>query len=182
LRFFSQVASAALRDSDLLARWGGEEFTIILPETDRHQAVAVLQRIRQSLKAAHSGAHPRFTVSFGVTDSAVAVSMEQLLQIADAGLYRSKQDGRDRVTVADGLHEEERPDDTPADEPGHLGAETDGHRETHPSGGDADGKNAVNGNRSANGNPATARRRTKRPALHEASDEQDPRATGLEIR
>jgi diguanylate cyclase (GGDEF)-like protein len=116
LRLFSQIAAAALREGDLLARWGGEEFTIILPGIDRHQAAAVLDRIRHSLAAAHSGAHPRFTVSFGVTDSAIAVSMEQLLQIADAGLYRSKQGGRDRVTVADSLTEEETPDQAPAGE------------------------------------------------------------------
>jgi diguanylate cyclase (GGDEF)-like protein len=183
LRFFSQVASAALREGDLLARWGGEEFTMILPEIDRHQAVAVLERIRQSLKAAHSGAHPRFTVSFGVTDSGVAVSMEELLQIADAGLYRSKQDGRDRVTVADGLCDEEMPDDTPADEPADVLAEADGHHEAHLNGTDVDGgKGAVGDRGGANGKPATARRRTKLPALHEASDEPEPRATGLEIR
>jgi hypothetical protein len=105
--------------------------------------------------------------------------MEQLLQIADAGLYRSKQEGRDRVTVADGLGEEETPGDRPAD----IVAEADGHRDARPNGGDDDGgKGALNGNGSAGGKRATARRRTKVPALHQASDEPDPRATGLEIR
>jgi diguanylate cyclase (GGDEF)-like protein len=115
LRFFAQIAGAALRSGDLLARWGGEEFTIVMPGVDRHQCVPVLDRIRQSLEAAHTGAHPRFTVSFGVTDSGVAVSIEQLLQIADAGLYRSKQNGRDRVTVADGPSDDERPASEPLD-------------------------------------------------------------------
>jgi len=153
LRLFSEVAGAALRDGDLLARWGGEEFTIILPGTDRHGAAAVLDRIRHSLQTARSGAHPRFTVSFGVTDTSVAVSIEQLLQIADAALYRSKQGGRDRVTIAAGLSEEEPPDQAPAGEHVALVAAVNGHRT-----------------------------RTKMPALHQAADEPDPRSTGLEIR
>jgi diguanylate cyclase (GGDEF)-like protein len=185
LRLFSQIAGAALREGDLLARWGGEEFTIILPGIDRHQSVAVLDRIRHSLEAAHSGAHPRFTVSFGVTDSAVAVSIEQLLQIADVGLYRSKEGGRDRVTVADGLSEEETPDEAPAGEHVDLVVEANGHGdgEPHLNGKQAvSGKRTVNDNGSPNAKPATARRRTKMPAVQQAADEPDPRPTGLEIR
>ena len=185
LRLFSQIAAAALREGDLLARWGGEEFTIILPGIDRHQAVAVLDRIRHSLAAAHSGAHPRFTVSFGVTDTAIAASMEQLLQIADAGLYRSKQNGRDRVTAADSLSEDETPYQAPAGEHVDLGVEKNGHGdgEAHLNGDEAaSGNRAVNGYGSANGKPATARAPTKMSALQQAADEPDPRPTGLEIR
>jgi len=176
LRFFSQVASAGLREGDLFARWGGEEFTIVLLGIDRHQAVPVLDRIRDSLKSAHSGAHPRFTVSFGVTDSTVAVSMEQLFQIADEALYRSKQDGRDRVTVADRLSADSTSNRGHDD----LLAAANGHpdRDPHANGGSA--RKSTNGN--GNGKPATTRRRTKMPALHEAADEPEPRASGLEIR
>jgi diguanylate cyclase (GGDEF)-like protein len=177
LRFFSQIAGAGLREGDLFARWGGEEFTIILLGVDRHQAVAVLDRIRHSLEAAHTGTHPRFTVSFGVTDSTAAASMEQLFQIADEALYQSKQDGRDRVTVADGHSEDGTLGEAPAD----VVVEMNGHHDAGQANGDG-GKRAANGNGRAVRKPATPRRRTKTPALHEAADEPEPRATGLEIR
>jgi diguanylate cyclase (GGDEF)-like protein len=178
LRFFSQIAGAGLREGDLFARWGGEEFTIVLLGIDRYQAVPVLDRIRHSLEAAHTGAHPRFTVSYGVTDSTVAVSIEQLFQMADEALYQSKQDGRDRVTVADGLSEEKTPGQAPDD----LVAKTNGHHNGEPHRNGDSGKRAANGNGSANRGRTTTRKRAKTPALHEAADDPEPRATGLEIR
>jgi diguanylate cyclase (GGDEF)-like protein len=101
LRLFAQVAQAALRDADLFGRWGGEEFVFALPDVDRHDAVGVLDRIRVKLAEAHTGDHPQFTASFGTTDSSQAESLEQLVQIADSGLYQSKHEGRDRVTIGE---------------------------------------------------------------------------------
>ena len=149
LRLFAQVAEQALREDDLLARWGGEEFALALIDLDRHQAIKVLNRIREMLAAAHTGDHPRFTASFGVTDSAAADSLEQMMQIADAGLYASKQSGRNQVTI--GEPSTESPSNTALT--------------------DADGNHAGNG-----------RRRVRRPAMHEAAYEEEPRASGLEIR
>src|SRR5207244_7097533 len=71
------------------------------PDVDRHQATSVLERFQQSLSEAHTGGHPRFTASFGVTDSSKAESLEQLLQLVDIGLYESKQAGRDRITISE---------------------------------------------------------------------------------
>jgi diguanylate cyclase (GGDEF)-like protein/PAS domain S-box-containing protein len=99
LRLFAQVCQSVLREEDAVARWGGEEFIIVLPDLDRQGALAVLDRLRQRLAESHLGAHPRFTASFGLTDSTEAESLEQLLQIADAALYDSKAAGRDRVTI-----------------------------------------------------------------------------------
>jgi diguanylate cyclase (GGDEF)-like protein/PAS domain S-box-containing protein len=150
LRLFAQVAEDGLRDDDILGRWGGEEFVLVLVDTDRRKAVAVLDRIRENLAGAHGGDHPRFTVSFGVTDSTAADSLEQLMQIADAGLYESKQAGRDRVTV--GERDPEAPDPVLIQHADDLPAQT------HPW------------------------RRRSRPLLHEAAEEEEPRATGIEIR
>jgi diguanylate cyclase (GGDEF)-like protein/PAS domain S-box-containing protein len=105
LRVFAQATQRALRDGDLLARWGGEEFVIMMPGVDREQGVAALERVRESLAGSHLGGHPSFTASFGVTDSTCGAGLEHLIQLADAGLYLSKQAGRDRITIADKVRE-----------------------------------------------------------------------------
>jgi diguanylate cyclase (GGDEF)-like protein/PAS domain S-box-containing protein len=99
LRTFARVASEAVRDGDLVARWGGEEFVFALREITSDQAVEVMERLRLRLAAAHVGDHARFTASFGVTDSRQSRQLEQLILIADSGLYQSKNEGRDRITI-----------------------------------------------------------------------------------
>ena len=101
LRLFSRVASEALRDGDILARWGGEEFVLALPGIDRREAARILDRLREELADAQPADTPRFTCSFGVTDSAEGATLDQMLKVADHGLYVSKQTGRDRVTIGD---------------------------------------------------------------------------------
>jgi diguanylate cyclase (GGDEF)-like protein len=105
LRVFAQVAHAALRDDDTVARWGGEEFMFVLPDLDRHHATSILERIRAVLSESHTGGHPPFTASFGVTDSSCASSLVELVRLADLGLYAAKEAGRDRITISDALPE-----------------------------------------------------------------------------
>jgi diguanylate cyclase (GGDEF)-like protein/PAS domain S-box-containing protein len=100
LRLFAQATLKALRDVDLVARWGGEEFVIVMPGADAEQAVAVLERIRARLDQVLQGQVP-FTASFGVTDSSRSSSLEELIQLADLALYKSKDSGRNRITVSD---------------------------------------------------------------------------------
>jgi diguanylate cyclase (GGDEF)-like protein/PAS domain S-box-containing protein len=101
LRLFAQVAQDALRDDDTIARWGGEEFVIVLHQLDRFEAVVVTDRVRQALARAHPGETPRFTASFGIADSTQGETLEQLLAIADTGLYAAKNGGRDRAHMGD---------------------------------------------------------------------------------
>jgi diguanylate cyclase (GGDEF)-like protein len=99
LRQFAQVCQSVLRGRDIVGRWGGEEFVIVLPGLDSHGAMPVLERLRQRLTESHTEGNPSFTASFGVADSSEAETMEQLVQIADAALYASKAAGRDRITI-----------------------------------------------------------------------------------
>lgn len=101
LRAFAQTAQEILRSDDTIARWGGEEFVVVVPDLDRHQTISVLERIRTRLAESHLGGHPAFTASFGITDSTRAKTLEELLQLADAALYAAKEAGRDRIITSD---------------------------------------------------------------------------------
>ncbi len=100
LRRFATIARACLRDGDTAARWGGEEFALLLPHASGAQALDVCERIRDELAStARGGVTPAFTASFGIVESNAEHSLEQLLRAADHALYASKHNGRDRATL-----------------------------------------------------------------------------------
>jgi diguanylate cyclase (GGDEF)-like protein/PAS domain S-box-containing protein len=99
LRLFAHVVRQVLRDDDLVARWGGEEFLIALPDANADAAVEVMDRIRSNLARSLDGGQVRFTASFGVADSTASGSLQELIQLADVGLYLSKTAGRDRTSI-----------------------------------------------------------------------------------
>jgi len=96
----AQVIANGCRSSDLAGRYGGEEFAIILPETERDGASTFAEKIRASIEGARfaDGDQTELTASLGVatypTDGATATD---LLQSADTRLYKAKADGRNRV-------------------------------------------------------------------------------------
>lgn len=103
----SGALRAAIRDTDLAARFGGDEFVVLLPEADAGQAVSCIERIRQGIARSRvAGAAEGATASAGVAvfDPAVraSVSVSAWLRQADAALYAAKAAGRDRVLVAHG--------------------------------------------------------------------------------
>jgi diguanylate cyclase (GGDEF)-like protein len=104
LRALSDVFRESLRDVDLAARLGGEEFAVLLPETDYSGAAGVAERLRASLAslelAAPDGEGFGVTASFGVAVYPEAQSVDELLRTADAALYRAKAEGKNRVALA----------------------------------------------------------------------------------
>ncbi|KAA2315501.1 sensor domain-containing diguanylate cyclase [Pseudooceanicola sediminis] len=104
LRGVAQACFANLRDADLFARIGGEEFAIFLPMTDAAHAAALAERLREQISLTPydlDGAAVRITASFGITQVRADVEgVEAGLKIADAMLYRAKLDGRNVCRVA----------------------------------------------------------------------------------
>lgn len=88
------------RRVDTLARWGGEEYLVLLPETDTAEAVNTANRIRQAVAAKtceYEGQTLNVTISVGVASIRGSESVDRLLQRADEALYRAKTLGRNRV-------------------------------------------------------------------------------------
>jgi diguanylate cyclase (GGDEF)-like protein len=100
LREVTATMRAELRRTDLLARFGGEEFAIVLSRCTKDDALATAERIRSSL-ARHvimaNGAGETVTVSIGVAERLDGASAEQLIAAADNALYAAKNAGRNRV-------------------------------------------------------------------------------------
>jgi diguanylate cyclase (GGDEF)-like protein len=103
LRSFAGAARAELRASDVLARWGGEEFLLMLPNTEPAEAARVLQRIGARVAAiAVPGFELARPVSFsgGLAARGDGESFDEAIGRADRALYQAKSSGRDRVVMA----------------------------------------------------------------------------------
>jgi diguanylate cyclase (GGDEF)-like protein len=91
---------------DILARYGGDEFVVILPETTVRTACMVAERLRQSIRThvflKELGIHKQLTASIGVAGFPEhAETKQDLIRKADEAMYRAKAGGRDRIAVAE---------------------------------------------------------------------------------
>ncbi len=106
LQWITRLCRDAIRDTDLFGRVGGEEFAILLLETDAAEAVVVAERLRQSIYDNHfvndDGAQIPLRVSVGVAQRQTATeSLSELMVRADKALYRAKSEGRNKVVEAE---------------------------------------------------------------------------------
>lgn len=96
----AEVLAQQRRSGDVLARWGGEEFMLLLPETQLEQACVLAERIRQAIEAKRpllNNVKPFVTCSLGVAELHEHASLEDLIHVADARLRQAKKLGRNRV-------------------------------------------------------------------------------------
>jgi diguanylate cyclase (GGDEF)-like protein len=107
LRHVASVTAEAVRDTDVLARYGGDEFVLVAPETDEANALRLAERIREALRSRDVSVNShrlRVTASFGISMlRANDEEPERILARADSALYAAKTGGRDRVVVDSSL-------------------------------------------------------------------------------
>lgn len=100
LQQVAQLVQHDLRDTDQLARWGGEEFLIVVPQTDLFHVQALAERIRSLIGRSPFNGVGSITASFGVAAYRDGESILTLMQRADEALYRAKHAGKNQVKVA----------------------------------------------------------------------------------
>ena len=98
----SEILRDRLRDVDRAARWGGEEFILLLPETDSEGAAALAEKLRASIADnlfEFQSIRQRITMTFGVAEHRAGETLEACIARADNALYEGKESGRNKVTL-----------------------------------------------------------------------------------
>ncbi len=99
LKRITDLVTERLRKSDIYARWGGEEFVILLPDTSLEETCQVAEMLRETIEAEEFELEENITCSFGVAVLEENESAEMLLKRVDELLYQAKEDGRNRVVL-----------------------------------------------------------------------------------
>ena len=97
LRLVAKAITSSVRDTDLVARWGGEEFLVVLPETSYTGALLCAEKIRAKVETVSQRVGFGVTISGGVYQPGPGESISDLLTRADARLYEAKNKGRNRI-------------------------------------------------------------------------------------
>ena len=106
LKHVSDLFKASIREQDGVARWGGEEFLFVLPDTDESNAVVLAEKVRETLATSPVELQQEkvvITASFGVAQIDFEQGLDKALTLADKALYKAKEKGRNKVLSASSL-------------------------------------------------------------------------------
>ncbi|MGB1309941.1 MAG: GGDEF domain-containing protein, partial [Leucothrix sp.] len=96
----AQIMQKHIRSTDVLGRWGGEEFMLILPNTSIAHAYEHMNRLRQRVEVADFSPVQQVTISVGLVSCTRFLCEKKLIELADNALYEAKENGRNRVELA----------------------------------------------------------------------------------
>jgi diguanylate cyclase len=102
LKIIARSLQSNLRDSDFIARFGGEEFVVLMPETSAEEAKFVADKLRKKIEESpfNFKKEPvQITISFGISEFSQGESLEEVFQRADKALYKAKENGRNQVML-----------------------------------------------------------------------------------
>lgn len=99
LKEITQLVRGLIRTTDVMTRWGGEEFLILVPRDGREAADALAEKLRGAIEGHPFSGVPKVTASFGVCEYAPGDTLDSLCARVDEALYRAKHEGRNRVCV-----------------------------------------------------------------------------------
>ena len=95
----SKIAMAEARDTDLLSRWGGEEFLLFCPETNEQGSGEIAERIRKSTETTEVSDGVKITISVGVATHQTEDTLDKILNRVDKAMYHAKENGKNQVTI-----------------------------------------------------------------------------------
>jgi diguanylate cyclase (GGDEF)-like protein len=99
LRKVAKILLENVRNIDVVCRWGGEEFLILLPTVHQEGAIGIAEKIRHAIEQAPFSIVDHITASFGVSQINYDNSLEEVVAVVDKALYMAKSDGRNCVKV-----------------------------------------------------------------------------------
>lgn len=99
IKIFAQTGKENIRETDVLARWGGEEFIFLIPATDLDSVLAIAEKLRAAIEEIKLPPVGRITASFGITLFDDGDLVESFIKRADDALHKAKKIGRNRVEV-----------------------------------------------------------------------------------
>jgi diguanylate cyclase (GGDEF)-like protein len=105
LKELSKVIISILRKQDIVSRWGGEEFLLLLPETNSSGAKIAAEKVRKIIEDKvfnYNSKSMPITITFGVSEYSITKDIDSCIKEADTALYRGKKRGKNRVEIFDG--------------------------------------------------------------------------------